>query len=157
MSKTIISRLLPILVASFLVAFSFSYASEPIQKTYSLRMIKEAKTSHPQLTAMEAMDLILGKENLIIIDVRKLYEFICERIPGAINIPIEIIEVKTVQKFKDLNQPILVYSRTGDLGALAGLVLKKIGYTSVNNLAGGLESWVGPREKLPAGDPKFRC
>ncbi|MFC1491008.1 rhodanese-like domain-containing protein [Nitrospinota bacterium] len=103
---------------------------------------------------MEAIDLIFGEENLIIIDVREPHEFICERIPEAINIPFEEIEVKTVQILKGLNQPILIYSRKGDLGALAGHVLKKIGYTNVNNLAGGLESWVGPREKLPAGDPE---
>jgi rhodanese-related sulfurtransferase len=74
----------------------------------------------------------------ILIDVRSPQEFKEGHLPGAINIPeYEIRKVKN--EMPKLNQQIIVYCQYGGRSRDAYNMLRKIGYTNVYSLKGGLE------------------
>lgn len=66
------------------------------------------------------------------IDVRSPLEFASEHLPGAENIPVEIISSK-VDYIKGLNQNILLYCRSGARSAMATSILKQAGLQNVYN------------------------
>ena len=72
------------------------------------------------------------------IDVRSPQEFKEGHLPGAINIPeYEIRKVKN--EMPKLNQQIVVYCQYGGRSKNAYNMMKKMGYTNVYSLKGGLE------------------
>lgn len=74
----------------------------------------------------------------ILIDVRSPQEFKEGPLPGAINIPeYEIRKVKN--EMPKLNQQIVVYCQYGGRSREAYNMLRKMGYTNVYSLKGGLE------------------
>ena len=74
----------------------------------------------------------------IIVDVRSSQEYNEGHLPGAINIPeYEIRRVKN--EMPKLNQQIVVYCQYGGRSRDAYNMLKKMGYTNVYSLKGGLE------------------
>ena len=74
----------------------------------------------------------------ILIDVRSPQEFKEGHLPGAINIPeYEIRKVKN--EMPKLNQQIVVYCQYGGRSKNAYNMMKKMGYTNVYSLKGGLE------------------
>lgn len=74
----------------------------------------------------------------ILIDVRSPQEFKEGHLPGAINIPeYEIRKVKN--EMPKLNQQIIVYCQYGGRSREAYNMLRKMGYTNVYSLKGGLE------------------
>lgn len=74
----------------------------------------------------------------ILIDVRSPQEFKEGHLPGAINIPeYEIRRIKN--EVPKLNQQIIVYCQYGGRSRDAYNMLRKIGYTNVYSLKGGLE------------------
>jgi rhodanese-related sulfurtransferase len=74
----------------------------------------------------------------ILIDVRSPQEFNEGHLPGAINIPeYEIRKVKN--EMPKLNQQIVVYCQYGGRSREAYNMLRKMGYTNVYSLKGGLE------------------
>lgn len=80
----------------------------------------------------------LVSKGAILIDVRSPQEFNEGHLPGAINIPeYEIRKVKN--EMPKLNQQIVVYCQYGGRSREAYNMLKKIGYTNVYSLKGGLE------------------
>lgn len=77
-----------------------------------------------------------------IIDVRSAEEYAGGHVPGAINIPVEIIVHQIDQHVPDKNAPISVYCHSGNRAGFAEMMLASIGYTNVEN-KGGLEWWNG--------------
>lgn len=71
------------------------------------------------------------------VDVRSEQEFKSGHYPGAINIPLQEIQVKA-NELKQLNVPIVLYCRSGARSYNALQILKQLGFSDVYN-AGGLE------------------
>ena len=84
---------------------------------------------------------ILNRQNGVIVDVREPNEFSTGHIPNAANIPVGSIagRLKELNKYKD--KPVIVVCRSGQRSAHAAVVLRKNGFASVYNLAGGMLTW----------------
>lgn len=79
-------------------------------------------------------------ENALLIDVRSPVEFSGGSIHGAINIPVNQIELISAHKPKlDLNRPIVVFCASGMRSAQAKQQLHSLGYDQVIN-GGGISS-----------------
>jgi phage shock protein E len=87
--------------------------------------------------AKAKMDASMG---FVLLDVRTPEEFNDERIPGAINLPLDEIEEKVESVASDLNQEIYVYCRSGNRSAQAAKILVELGYTKVYDF-GGIIDW----------------
>jgi len=80
-----------------------------------------------------------GKETALI-DVRSPGEFSEGRINSAINIPLYDIEKNISKVCLNRNMQIIVYCQSGARSKKACNILKKLGYTNLYNLKGGLDA-----------------
>ena len=80
-----------------------------------------------------------GPERPLLLDVRQDWETRLCRLPDAVHIPIEEIELRT----DELNpqDEIVVYCHQGVRSAAVAEYLRQLGFRDVKNLAGGLDAW----------------
>ena len=79
------------------------------------------------------------KEGAVLIDVRTRQEFLEGHLDGAILIPYYEIESKIKGVVPDNNKTIIVYCKNGGRSQKACSSLKKLGYSDIYNLKGGIE------------------
>ncbi len=85
--------------------------------------------------------MLINQKDAVVIDVREPGEFAQSHILNARNIPLGEIEarIKELERFKD--KAVIVACATGNRSGSAAATLRKQGFTSVVNLAGGLAAW----------------
>lgn len=84
---------------------------------------------------------LMNQQNTLVLDIRDEKEFAVGHLPRARHIPVAELEkrVAEIQKFKE--KPVLVTCRTGNRAAAGVRVLRKLGFTQVFQLKGGLQAW----------------
>ena len=112
-------------------------------------LINEAKKDVGEMTPKQLKTLLDEGEDVIILDVRESEQRAEGSIPfdefnkeNFVSITRGNLEWKVAKKIKDPDVRIVTYCRRGGRGALAAEVLKKMGYTNVTTLKGGLKGWV---------------
>jgi rhodanese-related sulfurtransferase len=93
-----------------------------------------------EMTAKEVESLINEGRALNIIDVREVDEVAAGKIPGAVNIPLGLVEFR-IHELDKLKEYILV-CRSGGRSGRATEFLESQGY-NVINMQGGMLSWEG--------------
>ena len=78
-------------------------------------------------------------EATLLLDVRQDWETKLCRLPNAVHIPIEEIELRVEELNRE--EPIVVYCHAGVRSAAVAEYLRSLGFTDVRNLAGGLDLW----------------
>lgn len=96
-----------------------------------------------QLTAKEVETLLNNGEELNIIDVREVEEVAAGKIPGAVNIPLGLLEFRIHEL--DKAKEYIVVCRSGGRSARAAQFLESHGF-NVINMTGGMLDWEGPVE-----------
>jgi len=86
----------------------------------------------------------IGKQNVIIIDLRDRHEYNSGHIPGAVNIPYEDLENHGNQFPK--GNLLIFYCDRGNISLLAARDLMKYGY-NIKSLYGGLRAYHGTLDK----------
>ena len=76
-----------------------------------------------------------------LIDVRTPEEFAQGKIPGAANINILDQSFSTLVSELDKSKPIMVYCAKGGRSGRAANELKKLGFTEIYDLKGGMGAW----------------
>lgn len=104
--------------------------------------------NHTDVTPQQAQDLINSTDQLIVLDVREVYEY-CNaigHIPGALNYPWKsgILQVRYEELPAD--RPILVVCRRGNRSNLAANFLVSKGYSLVSDMLGGMQAWLWETE-----------
>ncbi len=92
-----------------------------------------------EMTAPELKTRLDARPAPLLLDVRQDWETKLCRLPNAVHIPIEEIELRV----EELNSEdeIVVYCHQGVRSAAVAQYLRGLGFTSVRNLAGGLDAW----------------
>ena len=92
------------------------------------------------LGTLEATRL-MNQPSTLVLDIRDEKEFAAGHLPRARHIPLADLPTRAaeIQKFKD--KPVLVTCRTGNRSSSATRALKKLGFTNVFQLKGGLAAW----------------
>jgi len=104
-----------------------------------------------KLSGIEEADTLkatrLYNDDALVLDVREDKEFAAGHIPKARHIPLGQLSgrLQELEKFKA--KPILVTCRSGQRSARACRLLKKSGFETVYNQAGGIVAW--RRANLP--------
>ena len=104
-------------------------------------LVASAKAEISSITVAEAKDL-LDKGEYLFIDVREPDEFKMGHIPGAVNIPRGLVELRIgaqVEENKDAK--IVIYCKSGGRSSLATQSLAKLGYKKLLNMDGGWIAW----------------
>src|SRR5579859_4601768 len=96
-------------------------------------------TGGPWVSTAQATHLI-NREDALLVDVREPGEFGAGHILGARNVPLARIDGSgDLAKRKD--KPVIVYCEGGERAAKAAAALRKLGFSRVVNLNGGLPAW----------------
>jgi rhodanese-related sulfurtransferase len=92
----------------------------------------------PWVNTAQATHLI-NREDALVVDVRDPGEYGAGHILGAKNVPVQRIGELDLGKRKD--RPLIVYCDGGERSAKGAAALRKLGYTRVVNLSGGIGAW----------------
>lgn len=95
------------------------------------------------MTVKEVQDYMNTNTDASIIDVRETEEVKAGKIPGAVNIPLGLIEFR-LQDIDKSKEHIMV-CRSGGRSGMASELLAARGY-NVINMQGGMLDWDGPTE-----------
>lgn len=88
--------------------------------------------------------LLINKEDAIVLDIRSQKDFKAGHIIGSKQIkPEEVREGNFSKLEKDKDKPIIVVCAMGNLAAATANKMVKQGFTNVNVLSGGINSWQG--------------
>ncbi len=121
-------------------------------KTFS-QMVAEAMAEVPAITAEEAHRRMEEDPRTLVIDPRDAADIPLTTgiIPGAMNISYgaltymadnEVPQEWRAPELADRSRPIITACESGELGALAGKLLKDMGFTNVSILEGGTQAWI---------------
>lgn len=98
-----------------------------------------------EMDPREAQALV-ASGSVRLLDVRNPNETSLGIIPGAQIIPVDALEARH-REIARTGKPILVYCAAGSRSAAACEFLSSQGHDDLINLAGGIQSWSGPRAK----------
>ena len=108
---------------------------------------EEAATKYRRITAEEAKTMMDEQENEIILDVREQDEYEAGHIPGAVLLPVNMIDEDTaVGTIPERDTVVMVYCRSGNRSKQAAATLAELGYTQVYEF-GGIRDWSYEVEK----------
>ena len=112
------------------------------------QMLEAANAAVPKITPDQASDMI-KKGNTLVVDVRDAPEVAASgMIAGAVNVSRGMLEFRADPEspYHDKNfekgKTVILYCVSGGRSALAGKLLKDMGYGNVYNL-GGFKDWTG--------------
>ncbi len=95
------------------------------------------KTNHIELISAEELhDMITGKANFVLLDVRAPLEYEDNHIKGAINI--QVSELRTRHNELNKDKKTLLICSSGNRSSLGASILKQHGFTDIYNVAGGM-------------------
>jgi rhodanese-related sulfurtransferase len=119
-------------------------------KTFD-QMVAEALAEVPAISAAEAHQIMQTDPSTLVIDVRDAADIpVTGMIPGAVNISLGTLTYKADHQvppewrdpnLQDFSRPIITTCETGEMAALAGKLLKDMGYTNVHILKGATVAW----------------
>jgi rhodanese-related sulfurtransferase len=116
------------------------------------QMLEAANAAVPKVTPEQAADMI-KTGNVLILDVRDAPEVVASgKIAGAVNVSRGMLEFRADpespyhDKNFDKSKTVILYCASDGRSALAGKVLKDMGYEKVYNV-GGFKDWTGAVEK----------
>ena len=115
-------------------------------------MLEAANAAVPKITPDQAGDMI-KKGNTLLVDVRDGTEVAASgKIAGAVNVSRGMLEFRADpespyhDKTFEKGKTVILYCASGGRAALAGKLLKDMGYDNVYNL-GGFKDWTGAVDK----------
>ena len=97
-------------------------------------------TGGPWVNTTQATHL-MNREDALVVDVREPNEFAAGHVLGAKNLPLARLSASGAELAKKKERPVIVYCDGGERSAKALAQLKKLGFTRVANLSGGLGAW----------------
>lgn len=109
-----------------------------------LRIVQDAKTRIREVSIDDVNARLDRGQKFVLIDVREQSEYAKDHLPGAIHLGKGVIERDIEERVPDLNTPLVLYCGGGFRSALAADNLRKMGYTNVLSMDGGIRGW---REK----------
>ena len=116
------------------------------------QMLEAANAAVPKITPDQAREMI-GKGNTLVVDVRDASEVENSgKVAGAVHVSRGMLEFRADPEspYHDKNfakdKTVILYCASGGRAALAGKLLKDLGYDNVYNL-GGFKDWTGTVDK----------
>jgi rhodanese-related sulfurtransferase len=116
------------------------------------QMLEAANAVVPKITPEQATDMI-AKGNTLVLDVRDAPEVAASgKIAGAVNVSRGMLEFRADaespyhDKTFEKGKTVILYCASGGRSALAGKLLKDMGYDKVYNV-GGFKDWTGAVDK----------
>jgi rhodanese-related sulfurtransferase len=136
----------------------------PGQCTSCMMDLVDQKTVHiKNITPAALCNYItgMGKENIVLLDVRTTEEFNGTaadkfgKLTGAINIPVQELEKRTGELTNYKNKEIIVYCSHSHRSPMASYILMQKGFTKVTNMEYGMSEWHNKVKKDTCNDKLY--
>ncbi len=121
-------------IIAFVISFSFQACKDASENT---KTTAEIELISPQ----QVYDAVHNDETIQLVDVRTKEEFITRHLKGAQNICVTDNDFNDKIKKLDKSKPVYVYCKVGGRSADAAKKLKKMGFTKVYDMEGGILLW----------------
>lgn len=118
------------------IALFFTFHS-CIDSDKNVASISEIELISPQ----QVYDAIYSDDSIQLVDVRTKKEFIESHLKGAQNICVTSKDFEEKVKTLDKSKPVYVYCKKGVRSADAARKLRKMGFTKVYDMEGGILLW----------------
>ena len=106
-----------------------------------LKLVEEVKKHVKECTVAEVKAKLDRGERFHFIDVREDNEFATDHAKGAVHLGRGILERDIETVIPDKHAEIVLYCGGGFRSALAADNLRKMGYTDVSSMDGGIRAW----------------
>jgi rhodanese-related sulfurtransferase len=106
-----------------------------------LKVVDEARTRVRECTASDVKLRLDRGERFHLVDVREDEEFFQDHAAGAIHIGKGVIERDIETAIPNTQEPIVLYCGGGYRSVLAADSLRRMGYTNVISMDGGIKAW----------------
>ena len=128
------NRIVILIVAVVLLSGLIGCANRKQETGSETKALSELKTYNGLAAALT------NAEEIVVYDVRTAEEYAAGHIPGAVNIPHDVIGDRIPVKDKDA--VVVVYCRSGNRSGQARRTLERLGYTNIADF-GGVGKWRG--------------
>src|ERR1035437_1917374 len=105
------------------------------------RLVDEARRQIRECTVHDVKQRLDRGERFVLLDVREESEYAADHLPTAIHLGRGILERDIEEKVTDPTQELVLYCGGGFRSALAAESLKKMGFTNVISMDGGIRGW----------------
>ena len=78
-------------------------------------------------------------EKFVMVDVRTPHEYATRRIEGSRHIPLQELEKRASEI--PMDKDVVLYCQTGMRSIMACRMLKRLGFSRIKNMEGGISSW----------------
>lgn len=102
---------------------------------------EQIRKSVKELSVNESKKACEDDPKTVIIDVRDTENWEEAHIPGSVNIPRGLLELKIEEHIPDKTTPVICQCGGGTRSLLSAKSLKELGYTNVASMAGGFREW----------------
>jgi rhodanese-related sulfurtransferase len=106
-----------------------------------LALVQDAKSRVREVSVGEVKARLDLGEKPTLIDVREESEYARDHLPGAVHLGKGVLERDVEAKFPDTGAELILYCGGGFRSALAADNLRKMGYTNVLSMDGGVRDW----------------
>jgi rhodanese-related sulfurtransferase len=117
-----------------------------------LKLVDDAKTRVPEISVDEVKAKLDRGDAFHFVDVREDSEWAQDRARGARHIGRGVLERDVEGMIPDKAAEVVLYCGGGFRSALAGDSLKRMGYTNVLSMAGGIRAWREKQHPLEVGN-----
>ena len=105
------------------------------------RLVDEARRGIRECSVHDVKQRLDRGESFMLIDVREESEFAADHLPTALHLGRGILERDIEAKVPDPSTELTLYCGGGFRSALAAESLKRMGYTNVISMDGGIRDW----------------
>lgn len=110
-------------------------------------LIDDARSRIKEIDVENAAQAIESGQ-CVVLDVRESQEHEQGAIEGALRIPRGVAEMQVPRAVPDPSTRIICYCAGGGRSALVADALKRMGYTNIESMAGGIRAWVQSGRKV---------
>jgi rhodanese-related sulfurtransferase len=112
-------------------------------------LVAEALKTIPEIFPWDLEEELTQENPPLLLDIREVEEFEMLHIKGSLLVPRGTLEGACEWNFHDTqpilaasrNQDIVVICRSGNRSALAGVVMKQLGFENIRSLKMGIKGW----------------
>jgi rhodanese-related sulfurtransferase len=111
----------------------------------------ETGTIRPVLSAQELAELLRGRPDVRLLDVRTPGEYESAHIPGAYNVPLDTLGEHAAEIRATVDEPVVLICQSGARARRAEEALKDCTMTNLHVLEGGMNGWVAAGQAVNRG------
>ena len=130
-----------------------SFASKVIpMMLLALALLVPAQVTAKDISQAQLQKIMQSDQQVILLDVRTVEEFVAGHIPNAVNISHKELEARLAELLGAKNSQIVIYCRSGRRAEVAKQVLVKSGFAQLDHLTGDFNEWTSSGLPISAGN-----